>query len=107
MDMEQAGQSQTPGAPMSRTMAFGQGQTGTPGEVASSLTVDSQRQNAMVPQGFTPQSVLHPYIQSANGMSASDADRRLVGGGMLKSMNGTSASSYEASRPIVNHVLNA
>lgn len=107
MDMDQAGQAQMPGAPMSRNTAFGQGQTGTPGEVASSLGADSARQNAMVPQGFTPQSVLHSYIQSPNGMSSADADRRLIGGGMLKSPNGTSMSSYEASRPIVNHVLNA
>lgn len=78
---------------MSRTDEFAGG---------SSLEQNSARQNSEVPHDMVQTSVLQPYIQSANGMSAADAPRRLVGGGMLASPNGASASTYEAERPMTN-----
>ena len=99
---------QQPSMP-SRTQAFGQGAYGAgqaQGNPSPSMNADSQQQNSMVPQQFQPHSVLQPYIQSANGMSTQDANRRLVGGGMLPSMNGTSAATYQESRPMQNNRIN-
>lgn len=90
-----------------RTQAFGQGVQGTPEDVASSLNADSQRQNDLVPKSFQAHSVLQQYIPSPNGLGETDVNRRLVGGGMLPTANGMSASTYAAERPITNTTLNA
>lgn len=91
---------------VSRQQAFNQGYSGNPSDLASSLNSDSQRQNDLVPKQFQAHSVLQQYIPSANGMAQSDASRRLVGGGMLPSSNGSSASTYEADRPLQSNRLN-
>jgi hypothetical protein len=74
---------------MSRSEEFGQG-------------MSTVQQNA--PKSFVQTSVLQPYMDSANGMAAGDASRRLIGGGMLPSQNGVSAATYEAERPMTNQL---
>lgn len=53
---------------------------------------------------FTPNSVLNAFMPSPNGMSAKDAQRRLLGGGMLPTSNARSAGTYEAERPILSNI---
>jgi hypothetical protein len=48
--------------------------------------------------GIQANSVLMPYMMSADGSSAADSNRRLVGGGMMSSMNGESQSTYATRR---------
>ena len=88
-----------------RTAAFGDGVNGTPGSTAG-LFADTQRQNSAVPHMFQPTSVLHQIMLSANGMSSRDADRRLLGGGMLPTGNSMSAQTNQASRPIISKYAN-
>lgn len=84
-------------APMSRNAAFGQGIAGT-----ASLAADSERQNDEAYHAFTPTSVLHQIMLSPNGYSAHDAQRRLLGGGLLPTVNSMSPETNEASRPIIS-----
>lgn len=89
-----------------RNQSFNDGMTGTPDSVATSLDVQSAKQNELVPKQFQAHSVLQQYIPSANGLGTADAARRLVGGGMLPSPNGYAQDTYEASRPLQNNRLN-
>lgn len=50
------------------------------------------------PVEYTPHSVLDTIVKSPNGLGESDADRLLVGGGMLPSSNGRSASTESKRR---------
>lgn len=77
----------------SRNAEFSGGMQGN-GPVASSLAVDSANYNALVPKGMTISSVLQNYLSSPNGMSAADAGRRLPGGRMMPTPNGSSSSTY-------------
>jgi len=53
--------------------------------------------NAKTPKTFTPTSVLHQVVRSANGIGASDAGRLLFGNTMIgQSTNGQSPSTYQA-----------
>lgn len=90
MDFDQAGA--LPG----RTESFQQGQTGG-GPVASSLNEDAAVFNSKVPGSYTPHSVLQELPgMSGNGMDAASAARRLPGGYVRPSSNGSSTESYEA-----------
>ena len=62
-----------------------------------SLTMNSMQFNGQVPAGVRPTSVLQPLMSNpgGNGMSASDASRRLPTGQYLGSVNGTSTASFE------------
>jgi hypothetical protein len=72
-----------------------------------SLQEKAAELNARQPRAFEPVSSLHQVIQSPNGMSAQDAPRRLLGGSMLPSSDGMSASTYEQKRPFLNPVMSA
>lgn len=79
-----------------RNEAFGQGRSGTPAHVASSLNLDSAVFNSQVPGRFTPRSVLQEVNQrTSNGMSAQDYTRVLPGGYQIPSSNGSDESSYK------------
>jgi hypothetical protein len=82
-----------------RSAEFATGQTGDPGNAASSLALnaDADRFNAMVPRQFSQHSVLQTAMPSANGMSATDYQRVLPGGVTLPTANGSSQDSYEKS----------
>lgn len=83
MDLDQ--ESQAPGAPESRTGAFGTG-----------LSEASQRFMARVPGGMLQTSVLQNPFRSANGMAATDAERMLPGmSHPMASPNGSSEGSYQ------------
>jgi len=72
-----------------RNAAFGQGSSGNPYRVSSSLSQDSAQWNDRVGSGFTPQSVLNTTVASGNGMSGSDySTRMLSNGSMLPTVNG-------------------
>lgn len=53
-------------------------------------------------RGFKPDSVLHPIMLSDNGFSEKDANRRLLGGGMLPSDNGIAADTYRKKQPLLS-----
>src|SRR6185437_5522597 len=93
----------------SRSDAFGQGVNGdleTVPALTPSLQESGQRQNSMTPHAFRPESALDQFMTSANGMSETDAGRRLIGGGnagawvgghgMLTTQNGGSFQTSEA-----------
>lgn len=82
--------------------AFGEGYNGGPHTTAS-LAADTERQNSLVPQGFTPTSVLHQIqLSPQNGKSDKDADRTLLGGGQLPTNNSFSSETAQAARPILS-----
>ena len=100
MDIQDAGNSESPGAPTSRTTAFSEG--ASPGTLEASA-----RENAATPHTFTPTSVLQPYINSPNGLGTKDASRMLVGGGLMPSSNGSAEDTWEKARPIRSNRLSA
>lgn len=72
-----------------RTAAFGQGSSGAPYRVGSSLAADSAKWNDEVGSGFTPQSVLNSTVASSNGFDASSySSRVLSNGSLLPTANG-------------------
>ena len=78
-----------------RTAEMITGFRGDPDNAATSLNQDSQRWNLSAQ--FRPTSVLQPLMKNpgGNGMSSSDAARRLPTGEYLGSINATSANSFE------------
>jgi hypothetical protein len=66
-----------------------------PANRATSLDLDSERQNAETPHSFTANSVLQQLMPSANGLGASDTGRLLPSGQLLPTENGSSSGSYE------------
>jgi hypothetical protein len=50
------------------------------------------------PVAYTPTSVLDTLTKSPNGLGESDADRLLIGGGILPSTNGRSSSTAQKRR---------
>jgi hypothetical protein len=93
----------------SRSQSFNQGTGGSPVVVTppASFANEQERQNMMTPRVFTASSPLHQLMPSGNGigLDPSDQDRRLLGGAMLPSANGSSASSYAAKRPFLNPTM--
>lgn len=89
----------------SRSASFHAGMSGT-GDKASSLEAESAGFNAKVQAtasnpnalSMTPNSVLMPYMKSANGNSAADA-RRQTPSGQLPTMNGSAQSTYNIQNP--------
>ena len=77
-----------------RNAAFGQGSSGNPYRVASSLGADSAAYNDAVGKNFTPTSVLNQTVVSSNGMSGQDySSRMLSNGSLLPDENGMSAGT--------------
>jgi hypothetical protein len=66
-----------------RNAAFGQGSSGNPYRVASSLSQDSAMYNDAVGKNFTPTSVLNQTVTSGNGMSGQDYSSRMLSNGTL------------------------
>lgn len=66
-----------------RNAAFGQGSSGNPYRVASTLGADSARYMDQVGSGFTPTSVLNQTVTSGNGMSGQDYSSRMLSNGRL------------------------
>jgi hypothetical protein len=84
--------SQAPGAPESRSGAFGVGQA------EAVINADSAKFNAMVPKGPQLNSVLQPPRASSNGMGQGDYARLLPGMTKpLPSFNGQSPGNAEKS----------
>jgi len=83
---------------MNRNVSFGQGMSGDPTRVSSSLSADSARFNDEVGSGFTPMSVLNQSNPgTGNGMSSTDfTTRTLTNGVELPSPNGESQSTYKS-----------
>lgn len=89
MDLSEAGEGTAEYT--GRTAAFGQGSSGNPYRVASSLGADSAKWNDEVGKNFTPTSVLNQTVMSANGMSATDYGTRMLSNGSeLPTGNGMS-----------------
>lgn len=84
MDLTEAGEggAETYG----RNAAFGQGSSGNPYRVASSM--NGTAYSDKVGQGFTPQSVLQQTVASSNGYSSGDYARMLSNGSLLPDSNG-------------------
>jgi hypothetical protein len=94
VDLSEAGE----GSPETygRNAAFGQGSSGNPYRVSTSLGQDSAKWNDTVGQGFTPESVLNTTVSSANGMSASDySTRMLSNGSLLPTGNGEDTTTQQ------------
>jgi hypothetical protein len=73
-----------------RTAAFGQGSSGNPYRVASSLGADSAKWNDEVGSGFNPQSVLNSTVQSGDGMNSNEYNSRILSNNtLLPSGNGS------------------
>jgi hypothetical protein len=97
MDLDQAGAGTEQ---VGRNEAFGQGTTGTPWTVASSLNQESSVLNAKVAgTAYSPQSVLQPMMKNpgGNGMSAKDAENRTMTGDYYGNDNGSSESTFKTS----------
>lgn len=62
------------------------------------LLASAARFNAGSPRSFRPNGLNQPVLPSGNGMSAADATR-ITPNGMLPSMNGSSAQTYNAVNP--------
>lgn len=99
--VENPSQPQELGAPgtglYSRSQSFNAGTGGSPVVTSPASLEDTQRrENQLVPRAFTPSSPLHQLMPSGNaiGLDPADQDRRLLGGEMLPSANGSSARSY-------------
>lgn len=72
-----------------RNASFGQGQTGNPARVSSSLAADGAKWTDEVGSGFNPQSVLNTTVQSGNGMNSNEYNSRVLSNGsLLPSSNG-------------------
>jgi hypothetical protein len=81
-------------APRQAEFMTGLNQTG---DIAgnSSIIANSERFNAATPRQFSQHSVLQTAMPSANGLSATDAQRMLPGmHTLLPTQNGSSPSSY-------------
>lgn len=77
-----------------RTASFGQGSSGNPARVSSSLQADSARWTDEVGSGFNPQSVLNTTVGSGNGMNANDYSSHVLSdGSMLPNSNGMSSGT--------------
>lgn len=93
MDLTEAGEggAETYG----RNAAFGQGSSGNPYRVASSLQQDSATYNDQVGKMFNPQSVLNSTVGSGNGMSSSDYSSRVLSNGSeLPTQNGMDSNTH-------------
>lgn len=80
-----------------RNEAFSQGISGGPVAGSPGLDEDQAQYAASVPQRYAPQGLNQATQLSTNGSSASTASRRIIGGYVMPSPNGSSASSYAAS----------
>ena len=84
-----------------RTAEFGLGQNGDPDNVASSLDIDSERQNAAVAGvATTPHSVLQSIHRSTIGLGPDAESRMLMDGSLLPTGNGSSQESNTAAIPL-------
>jgi len=91
MDLTEAGQGMEQSG---RNAAFGQGSSGNPYRVASTLGANSARYMDQVGSGFTPTSVLNQTVASSNGMSGQDYSSRMLSNGkLLPDANGMSADT--------------
>lgn len=80
---------------LSRTQEFNGGVSGN-GEIASSLTNNSMKFMAQVPQKFSPNSVLQQYMPDPNNGNDPIAAARQTPNGPIPSMNGSAQSTYGA-----------
>lgn len=70
----------------------------------ASLANQQERANMQTPRVFTPASVLHATSLSNNGVAPDTASRRIIGGQVMPSANGSSADSYAKSFPLMRPV---
>lgn len=85
MDLQEAGEGAAEYT--GRNAAFGQGSSGNPYRVASSMNGTAYADQPG--SGLTPQSVLQSTVASGNGMSSNDySSRMLSNGSMLPTANG-------------------
>lgn len=94
------------GVPESRNGSFSAGAHGGDVVGAGMHLPTTLQQN--VPTMFHPSAILAmpDFTPTGNGMSTSDHQRQLVGGGMLPTSNGMSRSSYVKGRSLMSGVLN-
>jgi hypothetical protein len=89
----------------SRTEAFGQGHMGAGAVPSPGLEAQQQRGEQATQRSWQAQGVNQQVMRSSNGIAADNADRMLLGGGMLPSLDGISAGSFSARRPFMSSTI--
>lgn len=90
----------------SRTEAFATGHQGAGVVLPSAGLEESQQRGEQATQRtWQAQGVGQQVMRSSNGIAADNADRMLLGGGMLPSLDGISAGSYQQRRPFMSSTI--
>ena len=89
----------------SRTEAFAAGHQGAGAVPSPGLEEAQQRGEAATQRTWAAQGVGQQVMRSSNGIAADNADRMLLGGGMLPSLDGISAGSYQQRRPFMSSTI--